>query len=199
MTRNPIERALGVWSTANYRDVMLPGLGAVTCGELCDAIAAERALAERAGGVKEAAQKIERLWSNGCHDVSWRQHFDAAMEELRGTLTTEPATPEGRQEAGRIGDAVLDWMVKFDLLDAGNEYYVSDVLAVLNDLTPSTRPSEQAVTEAMVERLAQHLALDHIAIDDRAEYSWDAANEQWRQSWRRKARAALKAAMEAGR
>ena len=63
-------------------------------------------------------------------------------------LTTEPAAPEGRQEAVRIGDAVLDWMVKFDLLDAGNEYYVSDVLAVLNDLTPSTRPSEQAVTEA---------------------------------------------------
>lgn len=50
MARDPIERALGVWSGTNYRSVMLPGLGAVTCGELCDAIAAERALAERAGG-----------------------------------------------------------------------------------------------------------------------------------------------------
>lgn len=76
MARNPIERALGVWSGTNYRSVMLPGLGVVTCGELCDAIAAlkaenqrlkkalseqidrdisgifpgERALAERAGG-----------------------------------------------------------------------------------------------------------------------------------------------------
>lgn len=67
---------------------------------------------------------------------------------ILSALTTEPAAPEGRREAVRIGDAVLDWMVKFDLLDAGNEYYVSDVLAVLNDLTPSTRPAEQAVTEA---------------------------------------------------
>lgn len=114
-------------------------------------------------------------------------------------VTADLGSAEGQQEAVRIGDAVLDWMVKFDLLDAGNEYYVSDVLAVLNDLTPSTRPSEQAVTEAMVERLAQHLATDHIAIDDRAEYSWNAATEQWRNSWRRKARAALKAAMEAVR
>ena len=84
MARNPIERALGVWSGTNYRSVMLPGLGVVTCGELCDAITAlkaenerlaieldaanivkreaiagwkdaERALAERAGGVKVKA------------------------------------------------------------------------------------------------------------------------------------------------
>lgn len=68
---------------------------------------------------------------------------------------TSPGAPEGRQEAGRIGDAVLDWMVKFDLLDAGNEYCVSDVLAVLNDLTPSTRHAEQAVTEALREAVGR--------------------------------------------
>ncbi len=97
--------------------------------------------------------------------------------------------PEGRQEAVRIGDAVLDWMVKFDLLDAGNEYCVSDVLAVLNDLTPSTRPSEQAVTEAMVEAGAK--AIVACRFEDEGEPVTDYDLEL--------SRAALKAAMEAGR
>lgn len=57
MSRNPIERALGVWSTANYRDVMLPGLGAVTCGQFCDAMAAEAL--SRTGAVKVKALEWE--------------------------------------------------------------------------------------------------------------------------------------------
>lgn len=36
-----------------------------------------------------------------------------------------------------IADAVLSWMVKYDLLDAGNEYQAADVLAVLDDFKPS--------------------------------------------------------------
>lgn len=167
---------------------------------------AERALAERAGGVKVKALEWDRssvdglieyadsllgeyqVWAIGDTGYFYRQSFatgqpageniEAAKaaaqadyeRRILSALTTEPAAPEdyhpsedelqraadakglsysaapeGRQEAGRIGDAVLDWMVKFDLLDAGNEYYVSDVLAVLNDLRPSTHPSEQAV------------------------------------------------------
>lgn len=39
-------------------------------------------------------------------------------------------------EGVRIADAVLSWMVKYDLLDAGNEYRASDVLEVLNELAP---------------------------------------------------------------
>ena len=37
----------------------------------------------------------------------------------------------------QITDTVLSWMVKYDLLDAGNEYQAADVLAVLNDLVPA--------------------------------------------------------------
>ena len=140
-----------------------------------------RALAERAGGVKAPigyalvpVEPTDRMVSAyvaakpkgagfnhprkgddkkawfAAHEKKCRERWKAMLSV--SALTTEPAAPEGRQEAVRIGDAVLDWMVKFDLLDAGNEYYVSDVLAVLNDLTPSTRPAEQAVTEAMVAR-----------------------------------------------
>jgi hypothetical protein len=47
---------------------------------------------------------------------------------------TEAPAPSA---AERIADAVLSWMVKFDLLDAGNEYDASDVLAVLDDLAPA--------------------------------------------------------------
>lgn len=100
--------------------------------------------------------------------------------KVKPIYIAEPAAPEGRQEVMRIGDAVLDWMVKFDLLDAGNEYYVSDVLAVLSDLTPSTRPSEQAVAEAA------HAVLQWYERDG----SVGGAVEPFE---------ALKAAMEAGR
>ena len=68
----------------------------------------------------------------------------------------EPAVAE------QIADAVLDWMVKYDLLDAGNEYGPAEVLAVLNDLAPSERsalvatpPAERVVEAAgYAERLA---------------------------------------------
>lgn len=145
---------------------------------------AERALAERAGGVKvpigyalvpvEPTDRMvsayvaakpkgagfnhprkgddKKAWF-AAHEKKCRERWKAMLSV--SALTTEPAAPEGRQEAMRIGDAVLDWMVKFDLLDAGNEYYVSDVLAVLNDLTPSTRPAEQAVTDGMVEAASE--------------------------------------------
>ncbi|MCO5156614.1 MAG: hypothetical protein M9945_07630 [Aquamicrobium sp.] len=111
---------------------------------------------------------------------------DAAQADyerrILSALTTEPAAPEGWQEAGRIGDAVLDWMVKFDLLDAGNEYYVSDVLAVLNDLTPSTRPAEQAVTEAMrrIRDYADKPHADRYVIRNMAEDALKAAIEAGR-------------------
>jgi len=66
----------------------------------------------------------------------------------RGPYGMSPAAPKGEQEAARIGDAVLAWMTKYDLLDGEQEYYVADVIAVLDDLTPLTRPAEQAVTKA---------------------------------------------------
>jgi hypothetical protein len=35
-----VQRALDVWSSDQYRSVMLPGLGARTCGKLAEALAA---------------------------------------------------------------------------------------------------------------------------------------------------------------
>lgn len=67
------------------------------------------------------------------------------VAELSALAAIEPqAVAEPESE---IADAVLGWMVKFDLLDAGNEYRAADVLAVLNDLAPSpvTASDERAV------------------------------------------------------
>ena len=36
--------------------------------------------------VVEAAQKVSDLWDNGCHDISWRGHFDGAMTNLKAAL-----------------------------------------------------------------------------------------------------------------
>lgn len=78
------------------------------------------------------------------HEDSWpspnADEYRRVASDILSTLTTEPAAPEGQQEAARIGDAVLDWMIKYDLLDGEQEYYVADVIAVLDDLTPLTRP-----------------------------------------------------------
>lgn len=126
MAKNPIERALGVWSAANYRNVMLPGLGVVTCGELCDAIAAlqaeneeqrerliqfanafdagyaaaERALAERAGGVKVLREAALMLLSeiDAAGDINSIVGASNPLRKALHALTTEPAAPEGRQD-----------------------------------------------------------------------------------------------------
>lgn len=58
---------------------------------------------------------------------------DSALAAL--DAETEVKVAASVTEAANIGDAVLAWMVKFDLLDADNEYYAADVLAVLDDLT----------------------------------------------------------------
>ena len=46
------------------------------------------------------------------------------------------------REAARIGDAVLSWLVRYDLADAGNEYRAEDVVAILNDLAPYEEAAE---------------------------------------------------------
>lgn len=155
------------------------------------------------------------------HEDSWpspnADEYRRVASDILSTLTTEPAAPEmktlvhepmvwtgegpygfspaapkGEQEAARIGDAVLAWMIKYDLLDGEQEYYVADVIAVLDDLTPLTRPAEQAVTEAMVEAAA-------IAISGGRKDLWDSFDLFKRASFRTRALHALKAAMEAGR
>ncbi len=56
-------------------------------------------------------------------------------DALRALAATPPA-PTAAVD-GEIAEAVIAWMVEYDLLDAGNEYGASDVLAVLNDLAPA--------------------------------------------------------------
>ena len=61
--------------------------------------------------------------------------IDAALAALDAETEVKVREAASVTEAANIGDAVLTWMVKNDLLDANNEYYASDVLAVLDDLT----------------------------------------------------------------
>lgn len=64
--------------------------------------------------------------------------------EAIATLSTlslpahEPVEEEGsRQAAVDIADAVMKWMVKYDLLDPEHEYFDHDIIEVLNDLAPA--------------------------------------------------------------
>lgn len=168
-----------------------------------DEIKRLRALAERAGGVKGEWHRADGDksillytlrqdgWRKGeavmVNDVTVRieaaNGSESPIEPIASAILSalEPAAAESEQEAARIGDAVLAWMTKYDLLEGEQEYYVADVIAVLDDLTPLARPSEQAVTEAMLRSAI-------IAYRDTPEYDHHIA-----------LRNALKAAMEAGR
>lgn len=75
-------------------------------------------------------------------------HVGADTGWLSGPIalyTTPPAT----SVAEEIADAVLSWMVKYDLLDAGNEYQAADVLAVLDDFKPSYSPAPSVAVKAL--------------------------------------------------
>jgi len=70
------------------------------------------------------------------HVAHWQKLHDDGTAALAALdAETEVKVAASVTEAANIGDAVLAWMVKFDLLDADNEYYAADVLAVLDDLT----------------------------------------------------------------
>lgn len=63
-----------------------------------------------------------------------------AIEALREAALSaiEPIQAQG----DGIADAVLAWMVKYDLLDADNEYQAADVIAVLDELAPQPSHAE---------------------------------------------------------
>lgn len=67
----------------------------------------------------------------------------ALMAALSAALATLPVPAGAEAVASQIGDAVLAWMVKYDLLDADNEYGVSDVMAVMDDLAPVSQPAAE--------------------------------------------------------
>lgn len=98
----------------------------------------------------ERAMKHEELWSYVDYHTGLKIKEYPEKYEVRalGVIAEALASPPPVAEGEAIADAVLAWMVKFDLLDAGNEYHASDVVAVLNDLAPmaagvTMRPCEK--------------------------------------------------------
>ena len=74
-----------------------------------------------------------------------------ALINARTALGTKLyAAPPAPSVAEEIADAVLSWMVRYDLLDAGNEYRAADVVAVLDDF----KPSYHAALSAQVQGVA---------------------------------------------
>lgn len=132
------------------------------------------------------------------------ESFDAARAAAqadyeRRILSALSPAPEAQQEAARIGNAVLGWMIKYDLLDGDREYYVDDVLAVLNDLTPSACPAEQAVTEAMRGAASAAIWNEFLCKFDHLTSCHSFARPPSLDDADALANIALKAAMEAGR
>ena len=74
-----------------------------------------------------------------------------ALINARTALGTKLyAAPPAPSVAEERADAVLSWMVRYDLLDAGNEYRAADVVAVLDDF----KPSYHAALSAQVQGVA---------------------------------------------
>lgn len=182
---------------------------------------AERALAERAGGVKVKALEWVKDNSVGGHGgwigragdftravkIGWMVEMPyefgdqafATLDDAKAaaqadyerrilsTLTTEPAAPEGRQEAVALtyGQKLIAEAIEHHFGERGHNFdeYDGDatVVDVWNAFDDLTRPSEQAVTEAMVEA---------------AWNDWQTGKQEYGPE---AMRSALKAAMEAGR
>jgi len=51
------------------------------------------------------------------------------------------------------------------------------------------------VVDEVIEKMAMAIAADHISVEDRSEYSWDAADDVFRRSFRQKARRYLEAGL----
>lgn len=68
-----------------------------------------------------------------------QDRYDLMKRLVRSAFETALSTDAEpvKTVAEEIADAVLSWMVKYDLLDAGNEYQATDILAVLDDFKPS--------------------------------------------------------------
>jgi hypothetical protein len=69
------------------------------------------------------------------------------QEDLDSLLSSPPVQTAAVD--GEIAETVINWMVKYDLLDAGNEYHASDVLAVLNDLAPTELDQDARLAATM--------------------------------------------------
>ncbi|MDI6028317.1 hypothetical protein QBK99_19170 [Corticibacterium sp. UT-5YL-CI-8] len=74
-----------------------------------------------------------------------------AMRDLLGFIRAALAHDEQAEVGNEIADAVLAWMVAYDLLDTGNEYGAADVVAVLNDLAPVPEQASVPAWEKIID------------------------------------------------
>lgn len=109
--------------------------------------------------------------------VVWgRSPWSAEKQPQKARLTELEAGPSAGE---RIADAVLAWMVKYDLLDAGNEYDAPDVLAVLDDLAPAPEAKAGHAGGGVVEALrllterVHTFGTFHLDGDDDPMVMWD--------------------------
>lgn len=121
----------------------------------------ERALAERAGGVNVMAHdildSIKALDDAGFGDGPFVFDSRQELKEFIFALTTEPAAPEGRQEA-RSGDAqdIANRLRSFFSEPGDARRLALDAAMMIEYLNkPALRPSEQVVTEAMVDAVVK--------------------------------------------
>jgi hypothetical protein len=79
-------------------------------------------------------------WAAKPHNAKWVRKIDGTpIPNDIPVSIFDHLRDGGLIEAARIGDAVLSWLVKFDLADAGEEYRAEDVVELLNDLTPASQ------------------------------------------------------------
>ena len=104
-----------------------------------------------------------------------RQKARNIIKAYRSALAApSPDLPKGEVET-EIADAVLSWLVKHDLADAGNEYTASDVIEILNDLAPA---SEDALREAYILGRKGWCPASILEDQERTERDWQKARNR---------------------
>lgn len=93
-------------------------------------------------------------YAEGPGDLRIRTNDRALLDRILSAL--EPASLHEREDDGsdaaaiEIADAVIAWMVKYDLLDADLEYRDDDIIAVLDDLAPETAPLPVTIDDTSI-------------------------------------------------
>ncbi len=116
-------------------------------------------------------QKIPVCMGVDDHDID-------RLIDLARSQSAPAENASGESEAVRIADAVLAWMVKYDLLDGGNEYRAEDVIAVMNDFAPAEKAGVGDAQDelARLRAIALDMQSGYIAATERADEAVKAAN-----------------------
>lgn len=115
---------------------------------------------EERGRVENERNQMARDWSEFCEAIGMAVDAHEVVAEAvvakfaEYALVSQPAPPDEASDkaAIEIGDAVLSWLLKYDLIDAELEYTDDDVIEILDDLAPQPAPKGVEITDEMVER-----------------------------------------------